>query len=260
LLERAREKEPDAWQRLVVLYDPLLRHWCRRGGVSAQDIEDVVQEVFARAYAALHSFRRSTPSDTFRGWLHGLTRHRILEHFRRVRRQIAAVGGSDAQGMILNHPDLPIEPDDEERTLCGRLYRRALEFIRGEFEARTWQMFWRSVIDNLSTAAVAAELGMAVMARRWELTAQLLLACQWLGWEPPIVHGLASAALVRARRADGSFPGFDWSAERSRALSGTARARYDLDQNYTATLAAGLAACSGALLTPLSDSDERNAA
>ena len=109
-------------------------------------------------------------------------------------------------------------------------------------------------------SAVAAELGMAVMARRWELTAQLLLACQWLGWEPPIVHGLASAALVRARRADGSFPGFDWSAERSRALSGTARARYDLDQNYTATLAAGLAACSGALLTPLSDSDERNAA
>jgi RNA polymerase sigma-70 factor, ECF subfamily len=166
LLQRAREKEPDAWQRLVVLYDPLVRHWCRRGGVAAQDIEDVVQEVFARAYAALGAFRHSAPSDTFRGWLHGLTRHRILEHFRRVRRQIAAVGGSDAQDMFLNQPDLLIEPDEEERTLCGRLYRRALEFIRGEFEARTWQMFWRSVIDNLSTAAVAAELGTSPAAVR----------------------------------------------------------------------------------------------
>jgi RNA polymerase sigma-70 factor (ECF subfamily) len=159
LLQRARAKESEAWQRLVVLYQPLVRHWCRRGGVAAQDQDDVVQEVFAEAFAALDDFQRNTPSDTFRGWLHGVTRHRILEHFRRVRRQILASGGSDAQNRILNYPDLPQEPDEDERTLCGRLYRRALEFIRGEFEARTWQMFWRSVIDGLPTAVVAAELG-----------------------------------------------------------------------------------------------------
>src|SRR5437868_592372 len=46
LLQRARQKEPDAWQRLVILYEPLVRHWCRRGGVAAQDIADVTQEVF----------------------------------------------------------------------------------------------------------------------------------------------------------------------------------------------------------------------
>jgi RNA polymerase sigma-70 factor (ECF subfamily) len=166
LLQRARDREPEAWQRLVILYEPLIRHWCRRGGVAAQDLDDVVQEVFAKAFAALDSFRHSAPTDTFRGWLHGLTRHRILEHFRRVRRQIAAAGGSDAQGMILNSPDLSPEPDEEERALCGQLYRRALEFIQGEFEGRTWQMFWRSVIENVSTAAVAAELGVSAAAVR----------------------------------------------------------------------------------------------
>ncbi len=158
-LQRARDREPDAWQRLVVLYEPLVHHWCRRGGVAGQDLEDVAQEVFATAFARLDTFAYRTSGDTFRGWLHGVARHRILEHFRRARRHIAAAGGSDAHDQMLNHPELPGEPDDEERALCGQFYRRALEFIRGEFEERTWQMFWRSVIDGVPSAQVAAELG-----------------------------------------------------------------------------------------------------
>jgi RNA polymerase sigma-70 factor (ECF subfamily) len=166
LLQRARAQEPEAWQRLLVLYQPLVRHWCRRGGVAAQDIDDVVQEVFAKAFAALDSFRHSEPSDTFRGWLNGVTRHRILEHFRRVRRHLPAAGGSDAQHLILEQPDPRAEPDQEERVLCHQLYHRALEFIRPEFEQRTWQMFWRSVVDGLPTASVAAELGVSAAAVR----------------------------------------------------------------------------------------------
>jgi RNA polymerase sigma-70 factor, ECF subfamily len=166
LLQRARDGQPDAWQRLATLYELLVRSWCRRGGVATQDIDDVVQDVFAKAFASQDAFRHTQPSDSFRGWLHGVTRHRILEHFRRVRRQIAAAGGSEAQLMIHNQPELLAEPDDEERELCSQLYRRALEFIRGEFEPHTWQMFWLSVIDGRSTAAIASELGVTSAAVR----------------------------------------------------------------------------------------------
>jgi len=166
LLQRARAQEPEAWQRLLGLYEPLVRHWCRRGGVATQDIDDVVQEVFARAFASLDGFRHSEPSDTFRGWLNGVTRHRILEHFRRMRRHLPATGGSAAQQVVLAQPDPQSEPDDEERDLCNHLYRRALELIRGEFEPQTWQLFWRSVVDGLATAAVAAELGVSAAAVR----------------------------------------------------------------------------------------------
>src|SRR5438552_1428350 len=145
LLQRARDKQPQAWQRLVELYDPLVRHWCRRGGVVDQDVDDVAQEVFAKAFAALDTFRYSQPTDTFRGWLRGVTRHRLLDHFRWVRRVISAEGGSDAHDIILNQPDLQADVDEDERALCVQIYRRALEFIRGEFEPRTWEMFWRSV-------------------------------------------------------------------------------------------------------------------
>jgi RNA polymerase sigma-70 factor, ECF subfamily len=162
LLQRALDHQPDAWQRLVILYDPLVRHWCRRGGVAFQDLDDVAQEVFSKVFAALDTFRRREASDSFRGWLYGLTRHRMLEHFRRAGRHIAAAGGSEAQALILNRPgpetDSHGAPDQEERILYGELYRRALEFIRGEFEPRTWQMFWRSVVDALPTSVVAAEL------------------------------------------------------------------------------------------------------
>lgn len=166
LLQRARERQPEAWRRLVALYGPLVAYWCRRGGVATQDVDDVVQEVFAKAFASLDTFHYGGPADTFRGWLHGVTRHRVLEHFRRVRRHIAADGGSDAHSFILNQPDLQTDPDEEERQLTGQLYRHALEFIRGEFEPRTWQLFWRSVIDGVPSAVVAGEQGVSAAAVR----------------------------------------------------------------------------------------------
>src|SRR5262249_51204365 len=41
-----------------------------------------------------------------------------------------------------------------------QLYRRALELVRGEFEERTWQAVWLTVIEDRDPAAVAQELAM----------------------------------------------------------------------------------------------------
>ena len=45
LLERARAHDEQAWTRLVRLYEPMIRSWCRRGGLQESDVNDVVQEV-----------------------------------------------------------------------------------------------------------------------------------------------------------------------------------------------------------------------
>ena len=45
-----------------------------------------------------------------------------------------------------------------------RFSRRVLESIRAEFEPRTWQAFWRIVVDGQSPAEVAATLGMSLPA------------------------------------------------------------------------------------------------
>ena len=167
LLERVRSRDQDAWQRLLHLYTPLVVYWCRHGGVHAQDAEDVCQDVFQAVAVGLEGFRREHAGETFRGWLRGITRHKILDYFRR-RQQPQAEGGTDAQrrlaGVAQAETPLP-ETDDPEEELT-RLYHRALELVRSEFEARTWQAFWRVAVEDQAPAAIAADLGMTAAAVR----------------------------------------------------------------------------------------------
>jgi RNA polymerase sigma-70 factor, ECF subfamily len=157
LLARARANDRDAWERLTSLYRPLVAFWCRRARCPAEEVEDVTQEVFAAAAAGLAAFRRDRPGDSFRGWLRTITRNQVLLYFRRNQGRPQPVGGSVALGQIQNLPDLIAEPADEGAEV-GLVYRRAVEQVRREFEQRTWQIFWRTVIEGISPAAVAEEM------------------------------------------------------------------------------------------------------
>ena len=157
LLGRARANDQDAWARLTSLYRPLLAIWCRRARCPAEEVEDVTQEVFAAAAAGLATFRRDRPGDSFRGWLRGITRNQVLMYFRRNQGRPRPVGGSVALGQVQNLPDLLVEPADEEAEV-SLVYRRAVEQVRGEFEQRTWDIFWRTVVEGISPAAVAEEM------------------------------------------------------------------------------------------------------
>jgi RNA polymerase sigma-70 factor (ECF subfamily) len=164
LLQRVRGREPDAWGRLVRLYGPLVESWCRHAGVPGADAEDVRQEVFRAVVSGLDQFRRDRPEDTFRGWLKGITRHKIVDQFRRS--GPAAAGGTDAQRHLQQvpapDPDLP----DESPSELSALYHRALDLVRAEFEPNTWQAFWRVTVDGLTAGAVAAEMGTTAPAVR----------------------------------------------------------------------------------------------
>lgn len=159
LLERVRANDAEAWRRLVTLYQPLIRFWGTRGGIPTADVEDVCQEVFAAAASSLGGFRRDRPGDTFRGWLRGVTRNQVLLYFRRNRGRTLAEGGSDAWDRLQEVAD-PLPGPGEEADEAGQLYLRALEQVRGHFDERTWQAFWRTAIDGRSPTDVAGELGM----------------------------------------------------------------------------------------------------
>ena len=166
LLERLRANEPDAWQRMVQLYSPLVFHWCGRFGVRGADADDVAQEVFRQAVAHLGRFRRETEGDTFRGWLRGITRNMALVHFRQSDHQPRGQGGTDVQMQMEEVAD-PLPPTDQEseQEVSG-LLRRALELVRGDFEPRTWEMFWLTVVEDRPAAEVAAGLQVSPAAVR----------------------------------------------------------------------------------------------
>jgi RNA polymerase sigma-70 factor, ECF subfamily len=166
LLERARANDPEAWRRLMQMYRPLVLYWCTRGRVTPADTEDVAQAVFAEVAADLARFRRDRPGDTFRGWLRAVTRNQILLHFRRARGRPLAEGGSDAWQNLQSVADPLAIADEGEEAEVGELYRRAVEQVHSEFEERTWQAFWLTVIEGRSPVALADELGMTPAAIR----------------------------------------------------------------------------------------------
>ena len=163
LLERARARDPAAWNRLAALYAPLVDRWCRQAGLQDADAADVRQEVLLAVARGLDGFRHDAAGGTFRGWLRGITRHKIADHWRRV--GPVGAGGSDAFEQFLQLPaegtsDSPEAPP-EERDL---LYRRALDLVATDFTEATWKAFWRVVVEGQRPAAVAADLGLTVNA------------------------------------------------------------------------------------------------
>ncbi len=163
LLQRASQRDALAWRELVDLYGPLVAHWCRRFSLDQHSSADCVQDVFAAVAVALDQFLPQRESGSFRAWLWTITRNKLRDHFRRSTRSAVATGGSTAMGLMQQVIDPSAVPDDEPTgdLQLQQLTSRALLQVQSEFESRTWQAFWRSVVDGIATSEVARELEMS---------------------------------------------------------------------------------------------------
>ena len=159
LISRARERDSQAWTELVDLYGPLIAHWCYRCGLQPQHAADCVQDVFAAVAKSLSKFEAQRENGAFRAWLWTITSNKIKDSYRRHSNQAVAVGGSTALAQLEALP-AEVEFPDAEPTDAQQLSertRRGLEQVRREFEPRTWDIFRRTVVDQVATAVVAQE-------------------------------------------------------------------------------------------------------
>src|SRR5438093_401506 len=159
LLERLRwpEEQEANWRRFVQLYTPLLFHWARRLGLSAEDAADLVQEVLTLLVQKLPEFKYD-PQRTFRGWLRTVMLNKWRDH-RRLRRVPLAIG----------HEELPEVEAAEATTFEEAEYRQyvvkqALDLMQAEFQPATWRACWEYMIAGRSAEDVAKELGLTVNA------------------------------------------------------------------------------------------------
>jgi RNA polymerase sigma-70 factor (ECF subfamily) len=168
MLGRLRTRDPEAWDRLVTLFGPVLYRWCRQAGLQPSDAADSVQEVFRSVAENLEAFHRSSPGETFRGWLWTITRNKVRDHFRRQASFPQACGGTDAGERIEQLPEGDLS-DSEEQSLqepYRLVAQRALELVRSDFDEKTWQVFWRMTVEGHSSAEIAHDLGMTSNAVR----------------------------------------------------------------------------------------------
>jgi RNA polymerase sigma-70 factor, ECF subfamily len=167
LLDQLRAGRPEAWERFVRLYSPVIYRWCRRSGLTAEDSADVFQEVFSAVMLNLSDFHRDKVQDSFGAWLAAITRNKVCDLYRRRHGMAEARGGSTAQCQMAEVPQPP-EPSEEfirpDAESAAWLSRRALDLIRAEFEYRTWEAFWRVTIQGQPSSQVAEDLKMSIPA------------------------------------------------------------------------------------------------
>jgi RNA polymerase sigma-70 factor (ECF subfamily) len=160
LVEGLRNREPDAWRRLVRLYGPLVHHWAQQCGLQDCDAADVMQEAMQAVSGGIAQFDHARSDSTFRGWLWVITRNEIRDFLSRRNAEPRPTGGTDAHRQLHALPEEPPETTQAE----SRLSHRALKQIQGEFAPHVWTAFWRSTVEQDAVRDVAEDLGLSIWA------------------------------------------------------------------------------------------------
>lgn len=163
LLDKVRQHNPQAWDRLVALYGPLIFHWCLRRGLSRSDAEDIRQEAFLRVSQGIIHFQKVRAGDTFRGWLRVITQRLIIDSSRRRKRSPPVVDFESTPELFAIDSSSALsdaELDEEQQVL----YQRALDLLHQDFAETTIQAFMLTVVEDLAASDVATQLGITVNA------------------------------------------------------------------------------------------------
>jgi RNA polymerase sigma-70 factor (ECF subfamily) len=116
LVRSILQGDTDAFGELVVRYQRLVASAAWRYGVASEEVEDVVSEVFAKAFRNVHRYR---PEHPFSTWLYRLAVNHVIDHGRRTRR--------DRQRMEMPQQVVDASPGPAE----GLESRERIALVRG---------------------------------------------------------------------------------------------------------------------------------
>jgi RNA polymerase sigma-70 factor (ECF subfamily) len=159
---RSTENHRD-WDEFVHLYTPLIYGYCRNRNLQDADAADVAQEVMRAVARRMPDFEYQPDKGAFRSWLFTVTRSKLNNYFANYQRQPQGTGRTTVHQIIEARPGA--DPEAEwDREYQRRLFEWACDKVRDEFEAATWQGFWRTAVEGKAGADVAAALGLSVGA------------------------------------------------------------------------------------------------
>ncbi len=148
-----QQSDGPEWGLFVEVYGPLLYHFCRRRGVQDADARDVTQNVILSVRRGIDRFTYDPALGKFRSWLGTITSREIG----RQRRGSQRAGlPSEAVTNGAHHP-----ADNEATWIVefnSHICQTALDRIRPDFEALTWQAFEMLWIHDVKPRDVAIQL------------------------------------------------------------------------------------------------------
>src|SRR5262249_46857613 len=131
-----------------------------RHGLQDADAADLAQETLRHVLRAAPGFVYDPARGSFRGWLFTIARNEIRKFAARAARRTAATGDTNLRLLLEAHPDREPDPGEWDREYQLHLFHWAAGRVQAAFQDRTWQAFWRTVVQGEDIDAVARELGM----------------------------------------------------------------------------------------------------
>ncbi len=164
LLSRVRNTaDHEAWCEFDRRYRGLLLAYCRRRGVPHVDAEDLVQKVLTSLTTTLPQFVYDPERGRFRDYLYRSAKNAMIEWAARPNRRWQPLDTHDA---AMDRPgDAACDADATlwEQEWVAHHYRLALETVRQTFDARSVEVFDRSV-GGAKVADLAREYQMSEQA------------------------------------------------------------------------------------------------
>ncbi len=165
LLERIRDPaDGPAWTEFVRRYTPFVVGVARGARLREGQIEEVAQETWCAVFRHFSSLDGpfSREKGSFRGWLHGVIRHKILDRLRAERRGIATLDGDAVDATRAN------DESAVEQLIEGEWRQHVLRLARAELARqlapKTYQALDLYAFQKQPAERVARLLGVRVEA------------------------------------------------------------------------------------------------
>jgi RNA polymerase sigma-70 factor (ECF subfamily) len=166
LLVRLRDGgDADAWQEFVRLYAPVIYGFARKRGLQDADAADLMQDVLRSVSSAIDRLEYDPARGTFRGWLFTVARNKVFNFMESRGRRVQGSGDSRMQQRLEQHADGDGDLSaDWEADYQRALAAQAMERVKREFQAATWEAFVQTSVEGRSPAQVASRVGLSVGA------------------------------------------------------------------------------------------------
>ncbi len=156
LVARVHSGDGDALALIVERYSPALMRFATHFLHSADEADDVLQEVFVRAEAAI---RRGTRPDHLDRWLFRITVNRCRSQHRRWWRYVTGPGADEAMATA------SVAPDDESLAL-----REEIAAALAALSPPLREAFLLRHVEGLDYQAMAAVVGVSISALKMRVS------------------------------------------------------------------------------------------
>lgn len=153
VIKGAQNDDTAAWEQLHNLYQPLLRKYARKYGLSREDAEDIAATCWVTIVEKIKTYEKC--KGRFRAWLKTLVDRRAIDLLRKRREKQADSGVFD--GKI---DPAPLPDEVWEALWKNQHLKYCVEQVRLEADQRQFEAFEMLVLKARTVEEVCEELGL----------------------------------------------------------------------------------------------------